>query len=135
MFGNVLVALDGTAESAVALVPARTLASRIGARVVLARVVPARSPNPAKAAEHDRRVEDAETDLARIAAELGSVGLLVDTVVAEGDAPTALLREVRTTGTDLVIMVPHATGGLRRIVLGGVTDRVLAESPVPVMLV
>jgi nucleotide-binding universal stress UspA family protein len=131
MFEKLLVPLDGTAESAVALPLARTVARATGGEILLTRIVTSRTASvrdPAKA--------EARTYLKRVAAELSKDGTRVATIVQRGDSPAAeIAREVAAQGADLVVMATHGRGGLERALFGSVAEGVVAESPVPVLLV
>jgi nucleotide-binding universal stress UspA family protein len=129
MFKKLLVPLDGTAESAVALPLARTVARATGAEVRLVRVVRLQ----AVSTEGERDV--AAESLKRVADELGTSGLRVESVVHTAREPAdAILQEVRACGADLVVMATHGRAGLARAVLGSVAERIVAESPVPILL-
>ncbi len=127
MFKRILVPLDGSPASAVALPPARTLARATGAEVVLVRAVPASLAARSEEAE-------ARQTLGRIVRELAASDLRVEAVVPIGDAAQEILGEVKRRGADLVVMATHGRAGLGRALLGSVAERVLSRSPVPVML-
>ncbi len=130
MFKKLLVPLDGSSRSAVALPLARTLAKATGGEIVLVRVI----PDDLLGADPMVRAE-AENSLAQIAKELAGAGVHVTTIVQAGANPAAdITATVRRQGADLVVMATHGRTGLRRAVLGSVAERVLAESPVPVAL-
>ena len=46
----------------------------------------------------------------------------------------AILRTARTQGCELIVMASHGRTGLQRILLGSITQKVLAASRVPVMV-
>ncbi len=81
LFEKLLVPLDGTAESAVALPIARAMARATGATVTLLRVL--------AADEEDRTTREAQRELDGIAAELTAGGLTV-ALTAELDWPGPL---------------------------------------------
>lgn len=129
MFAKLLIPLDGTPEAAVALPPARALAKATGAELLLCRVVPERSPRG-----DDVEIVESQTYLDRVAEELRGDQIQVDTVTLTGDVPRALLREASARSVDLIIMATHGRSGLERAIMGSVTERVVADSTVPVML-
>jgi nucleotide-binding universal stress UspA family protein len=129
MFSKILVPLDGTAESNIALPLARTMARETGAPIALLRVV----PQPAALAERTAFDETTEA-LKHIAAELASGGVEVEAIVRRGDVVDEILRACRELAADLVVMRTHGRAGVSRAVLGSVTQRVVAESGVPVVL-
>ncbi len=51
-----------------------------------------------------------------------------------GFAPEEILSEVRDGGHDLVVMGTHGHTGLKRVLLGSVTERVIRSCTVPVLI-
>jgi nucleotide-binding universal stress UspA family protein len=126
MFSKILVPLDGTAQSNAALPLARTVAQATGGKITLLRVVkPSDRVTSAQASD----------DLQRIARELTAGEPPVASVVRQGAEIThEILEEIQQQSIDLVIMRTRARGGLERAVLGSVTQDVMANSRVPIML-
>jgi nucleotide-binding universal stress UspA family protein len=125
MFDRLIVPLDGTPQAAVALPLARTMAQRSGAGLVLVRLVPGYALDPP-------RTGVALEYLDRVARELD---VPVRLVVARGDDVAAeLVFKAKLHDADLIIMATHGRAGLRRAIVGSVADRVLARSPVPVLV-
>lgn len=125
MFAHLLVALDGTDEAAVALPPALALARTTGARLTLVRAIPS-----------DGTAEDeaqAHSYLNRVAA--GLVPTHASTVVARGETAGAILAAGVEGGADLIVMATHGRGGVRRAVLGSLSEAVIAGTRVPVLVV
>src|SRR6266508_798586 len=122
MIKHILVPLDGTPQSNSALPLTRTLARATGASVTLLRV---RLPG------EDRQQLAA---LQRVEAELSSSDIQVNSVVRDGDPVDQIIDQVRADSTDLVVMRTHGRSGIGRAVLGRVTERVVAEGGVPVIL-
>ena len=54
------------------------------------------------------------------------------TKVMVGDAAEEIINHVKSEGIDLVIIGTHGRKGFDRIVFGGVADRMIKMSPVPV---
>jgi nucleotide-binding universal stress UspA family protein len=129
MFKQLLVTLDGTPESAVALSPARSLATASGGEITLLRVI------PSDESVADDTPQMAQEYLDRIARELAGAGARVDTMVRRGDVATSIEAAAAFLDADLIVMATHGRGGLGRVILGSVASRVLSQSPVPVMLV
>lgn len=64
-------------------------------------------------------------------------GVKVETVQIENrglPVSDAILKEVERSSCDLIVMGTHGRRGLNRILLGSDAERVLRESPVPVLL-
>ncbi|MCB9758507.1 MAG: universal stress protein [Alphaproteobacteria bacterium] len=56
-------------------------------------------------------------------------------LVREGYPPQEILEQIADGEHDLVVMGTHGRTGLKRALLGSVAERVLRESPVPVLVV
>ena len=57
------------------------------------------------------------------------------TAMAEGPPSKEIVRYARKNGCDLVVMGTHGRGGLNRLLLGSVAERVVRSSEVPVLTV
>jgi nucleotide-binding universal stress UspA family protein len=127
MFTRILVPLDGRDVGAVALTPALTVALATGASIRLLTVL----HGPPAPAERDA----AETHLTYVAAGLIAKGAAADTTVRVGAPAEEIVAAAAEAGADLIVMATHGRAGLTRAFLGSVAERVLASSPVPVLLV
>jgi nucleotide-binding universal stress UspA family protein len=125
MFTRILVPLDGTPEAAVALAPAVALAKATDAELTLVRVTA--SPDAPDA-------EAAAENLSRIAEEVRGTGRAAGWVLRDGDPAAEIAAEAREGGAGLVVMATHGRSGVGRAVLGSVAAGVVAQSPVPVLL-
>ena len=122
---RILVPLDGSAQSNAALPLARTLAKVTNASITLMRVVPL---------DDLAEGHTARSALHRIAEELTASGLTVSSIVREGRAADEILEQIRTGPPSVVVMRTHARAGVERLILGSVTEHVLKESAVPIVL-
>jgi nucleotide-binding universal stress UspA family protein len=123
MFTRIIVPLDGTPQANAALPLALTFAHATAAPITLLRVLPE--------AESEK---EASAALQRIAHELAGSEVHVSPLIRHGDPAQEILDEVRSERADLIIMRTHGRSGLGRAVFGSVTERVLARSTVPVVL-
>lgn len=141
---RIMVALDLSGESRAVIAPAADVARALGAAIQLLHVVePAVGivdgalpfPVPADATQLERRKQDAEARLAPLAAQLESEGISASTrvLVAVG-AATTILEERVIGGHDLIAMTTHGAGGVRRMVLGSVADKVIRGAECPVLV-
>ena len=113
LFEKLLVPLDGTVESAVALPTARAMARATGATFTLLRVVPADEDQGAR--------REAQHDLDGIAAELTAGGLMARTIVRIGDPAEQIVESAPADATDLIVMRTHGRAGLARLPTGSRT--------------
>ena len=123
MFSNVLVPLDGSPEAATALPAAQALASSLGARISLLRVV--RRPD-VQFDMHVDEIREAAGYLDGVARELASSNLRVSTHARSGEVGEAIVKEISARGADLVVMATRGQGGVRRAVLGSVASEVIS---------
>jgi nucleotide-binding universal stress UspA family protein len=142
MFHQLLVPLDGSASSELALPVSARLARAMGATLTLLRVVPApedlawRSVGPLQdvSEAHEQEQAHANTYMQRVAAAEMLSGLHVVQMVTEGNATQRILAEAQTRQADLIVMCSHGETGLKRRVLESVSMRVARQSPVPLLL-
>jgi nucleotide-binding universal stress UspA family protein len=138
-----IVPLDGSDVAESALPIARELAQAIGARVVVAGVVPKPGQFVAGQAgaivtyagsEHAQLVADAWAYLESSAGGLGTMVTSVETVVRYGDAAVEVAAVAREYAAAAVVMATHGRTGLVRSILGSVAGGVLHHSTCPVVL-
>jgi nucleotide-binding universal stress UspA family protein len=89
--------------------------------------------DPRKVFEAQR--EWAETTLAARAAEIRSTGVSAHGVIRSGVAVDEILALAADQRCDLIVIGTHGRGGLSRVFLGSVADRVVRLAPCPVMTV
>jgi nucleotide-binding universal stress UspA family protein len=133
---RILAPLDGSELAERALPYAEDLARRVGSELVLVRAAmlfPFQKTHLSEPARE--RVEEAEGYLEGVARTLRGRGLEVRTVAPYTWPEVEIAAEARRQEADLIVMSTHGRGGLGRWVYGSVAERVVAESPVPVMLV
>jgi nucleotide-binding universal stress UspA family protein len=73
--------------------------------------------------------------LEALAAECRALGVPATTTILEGPAGPTLTEYAKKRGVDLIIMASHARGGLKRLSLGSVTDFVIRNTHIPVLVV
>jgi nucleotide-binding universal stress UspA family protein len=136
----VLIPLDGSDLAETALLAGSAIARRLNAFIHLVRVhtqlplmgaeVVALSPETERAVEQEE-----ESYLEGVAARLRADGLAVSSAVVKGAIVPALQDYAERHGIGLVVMTTHGRGGIRRAVLGSVTDHLVRSIPLPVLIV
>jgi nucleotide-binding universal stress UspA family protein len=129
MFRTILVPLDGSAESNVALPLARALVKSTAGSIWLLRV----ARESALPGEHGP-THDAAFSIERIAKELASSGTDVHPVIREGDASQEILHLSSEIAADVIVMRTHGRAGLERAVFGSVTEQVLEKTKIPLLV-
>jgi nucleotide-binding universal stress UspA family protein len=143
MFTSVMVPLDGSTFAEHALPFALHAAGRSGADMLLALVhvrhCPATTDRLLRSAveEWEEKQREREREyLSRVAEQVGSMhGAPPATRLLEGEVATELGELVRTARVDLVVITTHGRAGMERAWLGSVTDALLRDLDVPVLVV
>jgi nucleotide-binding universal stress UspA family protein len=142
-FDEIVVPLDGSPLAETVLEPATGLARACSADITLVQVVrpvPLASdpplPFPTGYAERETQIQrhTAQDYLEDIASGISESGLKASGRVVVGDRIADTLLEILRPGC-LVAIATHGQGGVRRLVLGSVADKLIRASEVPVMVV
>ena len=153
MFNDILVPLDGSELSERALPMAQDLAKSSEATVHLIQMVSrehelaaGRGSDSTQAAEYEmdmaRRLTESQLNsgrayLEKIGSQLQGAGIKIETefTVKAGNPAENIIDYVKEHSINLVVMSTHGHGGIRRLLLGSVTDRVVHSCEVPVLVV
>lgn len=145
MFKHILVPTDGSPASTKAARAAVRLAAEVGARVTAYHAIDTSQPY----LFGDGYAADARTfvDFARLARENGerqvdAVGKLAKAarvpftpLVAKARTPyEGIVSAARKNKCDLIFIASHGRRGLSKLMMGSVTQKVLARATVPVMV-
>lgn len=141
-FHQILVPLDGSLLAEVATQPAAAIAKLWDGEISLLQVLqpsdPAQ-PSPLRCDAELTRVrrESAHTYLGEVADRVRLTGARVsgDAVVETADISRALLGFAQRERIGLIAMATHGRGGVRRLLLGSVTNRMVRTAEVPVLVV
>jgi nucleotide-binding universal stress UspA family protein len=142
---RVVVAMDGSEHSLAAVRSVAALRLEPSMTVVLLGVVePVRVPASAPAIvqgrllaaaaqlEHERK-QELEQVLAGAAADLRGTGAAVETRTPIASPSEAILEAA--SSADLVVVGSRGLGGVKRLLLGSVSESVLREATCPVLIV
>jgi nucleotide-binding universal stress UspA family protein len=138
---HILVPLDGSPLAEGVLGPAKDLAEAMGARITLTHVVPDLSYlGPRILGFRPDRLEPALDGalayLEPLAADLRREGLDATVHPVSGGEPAKSIAALADElGVDLVALATHGYGGVKRTMLGSVTDRLLAATELPLLVV
>lgn len=84
---------------------------------------------------YDKAGAEAKAYLQQVAARIKSDSLTVATnVVLRQDPAAAILRESQVAQCDLIAISTHGRGGLARLVMGSVSDKVIRGAETPVLV-
>jgi len=147
VFRNILIPTDGSKLAAKGIKAGVKLAKALGARVTGVYVIPPYVPAmygegavyvPASAPKDYKRFSEkaAKKALAAVEIEAQSAGVPCATLFVTDPQPWGgILRVARSRKCDAVAMASHGRGGLGGLILGSETQRVLAHSKIPVLVV
>jgi nucleotide-binding universal stress UspA family protein len=145
MFKNILIPTDGSAISAKAVKAGIAFAKESGARVVgyhALEPVPARLYGEGYVADRQivaeferRNREYGRKQVAAIGRAARKAGVRFEPLVEAARTPYhGIVEAAKKRDCDLIFMSSHGRGGLMRIALGSVADKVMTLSKVPVMV-
>jgi nucleotide-binding universal stress UspA family protein len=151
-FGRVLIPLDGSELAEQILESAVAVAGAMQAEITLLRVVQQLTPasydpessrksgiKPAllkqlQEVDHQERTR-AEDYLGQVAERLRTRSFTVQTRVVSHIRPaTAILDDVSAHGVDLIALATQGRGGLKRLLVGSVADKVVRGATIPVLV-
>jgi nucleotide-binding universal stress UspA family protein len=142
MFKHMLVATDGSELSERAVAYAISIAAPVNAQVTALYVVqPMHAIVPAPLSETIRedfaaRIEDqAKAAMAFVEETARKAGVAVNLVTVRREQPhKAIVETAHRSRCDLIVMASHGHRPVSRFMLGGETQKVLAESDIPVLV-
>ncbi|MFH1762641.1 MAG: universal stress protein [Gemmatimonadota bacterium] len=139
-FEHFLVPLDGSAVGEKILVPAVKLGKAMGSRFTLLHVVAPHVTmgarvSPLPAGRLRERLEKAEEYLSAVAERFKGEGVEVEVMIESHFAPArAILNTAEAQSVDLIAIATHGYTGVKRAILGSVTDKVLRAAKWPLLL-
>jgi nucleotide-binding universal stress UspA family protein len=143
MYQHILLPTDGSPASAAAVQSALQFAKEAGARVTALHVLPEFHTFTFQAAQLEDTYETymrdtaghAATVLDLLASKAEAMGVPCEKVVHRSDQPhRKIIDTAETHGCDLIAMATHGLTGLKGVLLGSQTHKVLIESSVPVLV-
>ena len=141
-FNRLLIPVDGSASSLKAARFGLRLAARDDSEVVAVHVVDEESAaDLARYADRpvdeilERMRQNGEDYLEQLREIARRQGVRIRGEVRVGIPHRALLKLAAEVGADLIVMGTVGRKGPRRVLVGSVTERVIAQSPVPVLVV
>ena len=144
MFKNILLAIDGSAASEQAAQLAVSLARNDGARLTALYVIdpyPYLGVGESSVVGFQAYMADAYEHAAQVHAKVVALctgdGKSVDLQLRRGEGENAsdcIVQIAGEEGADLIVVGSHGRSGIKRLVLGSIAAKVVAQSPVPVLV-
>ena len=146
MFKNILIPTDGSPLSQKSVVQGVALAKSVGAKVTAFFAAPPATPivyrnnlpvGYTTPGEHEQMIKKtAALYLGFVERAAKKARVPCETVHVTSDYPEDdILKIARTKKCDLIVMATHGQGGMRGVFIGSVTQKVLNQSKIPVMVV
>lgn len=138
MFENILLAVDGSDHSLKAAKLAGDLARLSGGKL---RVITAYEEVPSYLGEPNlsqtiaKRTAKAEEILDKATKEIGEIPGDCESEILSGDPAETILQVVDIYNINLIIMGTRGQGGIKSLLLGSQSHKVVSTAPCPVMLV
>ncbi len=145
MIKKIVLCTDLSDNSKQAFSIAKDIASKYEAQIILVAVVTdlaetalfsvIEQPNLISEDVQKKILEEVKKDLDKLANEIGYKK--VTPLVLEGSESVhaAIVNYAKNNNVDLIVMSSNGRAGLRRLILGSVSEKVLRESRIPVLIV
>lgn len=143
MYQHILLPTDGSEGSRAAAAASIRFAAQVGARLTALHVAPplhlfTYEPEVTEHAHqtyHKNRDARAKACLEPIEQMARDAGVACDALMVEADDPyEAIIATAHERQCDLVAMASHGRTGLRGVLLGSQTQKVLTHSAIPVLV-
>lgn len=143
MYRHILVPLDGSELAGSLLAQAVEFACALGARITFFTMAEDYGATQEGALMRTLSPETFENEMKREAADILSkameagqaAALVCDAVVRVGsEAYVQIIQVAQEKGCDLIYMASHGRRGLKALMLGSQTQKVLTHSPLPVFV-
>lgn len=133
---KILVATDGSRYSGLATDKAIDFAKSYGGSLTAVSVVDVPSEFYAEApGVVDKLIASAKGFVAALSKKAEANDIAASTFVGEGEAFEIITRLAQKEKIDVIIMGSHGRTGLKRLLMGSVTEKVIGHAPCPVLIV
>lgn len=123
-FSRLLVASDGSPHSYAAWDEGLYITQRVGSELLALSV-----------ARDDSEIETAQAIVQRLETEAKLRGISLTPLVRRGRPYEAIVQAAKETGADVIVMGALGMTGLTSLLMGSVTERVIAHAPCAVLVV
>ena len=144
MYEIILVPLDGSPLSESILPYAQSLAKALNSELVLLHVIVSpvdefvdsnKTPLVPKASLDTEVRREATRYMKDLCVKLEKEGLRATYLIREGTVTEKILEDAGIMQADLIAMSTHGRSGVRRLLMGSVTEWMIKHSPAPVMVI
>lgn len=135
-FKKVLIATDGSKYSEAAEKKAIDFAKSYGGELIAISVVDVPSEFYAESPKTvEELVNKAKGYVEDVKRDAESSGVKAQMIVKEGEAYRIITETAKEAGAGIIVMGSHGRTGLKRLLMGSVTEKVIGHTPCPVLVV
>ena len=135
-WNRILVATDGSKFSTIAVNKAIDFAKAYGGSLVVVSVVDVPTEFYAEAPQAvEDMVRKAKEYTAAVRKQAEAVGVKAETYFGEAETFEAIVKTARDEAVDMIVVGSHGRTGLRRLLMGSVTEKVIGHAACPVLVV
>ena len=134
---TILLAVDGSPYSELAANRAISMAQNCGSgELKVLSVVDVSDEFFAQAPDVvDKMIEKAKETVEAVKKKAKGANIEAETLVREGETHKKIIETAKELGADVICMGSHGRTGLRRLLMGSVTEKVIGNAPCPVLVV
>ncbi len=133
---NILLATDGSKCSIAATEHAINFANSYGGNLIAVSVVDVTDEFYAQAPQAvDRMIEKSKGYLEVVKKKAETSNVKIEPAVREGEAYEKIAELASVRKADVIFMGSHGRTGLKKLLMGSVTEKVIGHTPCPVMVV
>lgn len=135
-WNNIMLATDGSKYSISATDKAIDIAHSYGGEIRAVSVVDVTEEFQTEAPEAvDRLVAGAKGFMEEVRKKAETQGVRIEPLVREGETYKVITDLAKKFASDIIVMGSHGRTGIKRLLMGSVTEKVLGYAPCPVLVI
>jgi nucleotide-binding universal stress UspA family protein len=133
---NIMLATDGSKYSLSATGKAIDIAKSYGGQIKAVSVVDVTEEFQTEAPEAvDRLIAASKGFVEEVKKKAESEGVMIEPLVREGETYKVITDLAKKFASDVIVMGSHGRTGIKRLLMGSVTEKVLGYAPCPVLVI
>ncbi len=133
---NIMLVTDGSKYSLRATDKAINIAESYGGEMTAVSVVDVTEEFQTEAPEAvDKLIEEAKRIVGEVKKKAEAHGIKIEPLVREGEAYRVITDLAKKLASDVIVMGSHGRTGIKRLLMGSVTEKVIGYAPCPVLVI
>ncbi len=133
---NIMLVTDGSKYSLSATDKAINIAESYGGEMTAVSVVDVTEEFQTEAPEAvDKLIEEAKRIVGEVKKKAEAHGIKIEPLVREGEAYRVITDLAKKLASDVIVMGSHGRTGIKRLLMGSVTEKVIGYAPCPVLVI